>query len=231
MSSQTNQHATQESEGGYRIYTPLTLKVYDWWVLGLSNQFLWQCPSSCILDFYQSNIGGSHLDIGVGTGYFLKKVLHSTPNVTHLTLADANPSTLTFTKNRLRVISQIQIETRTIDLLNSELDTLLSNWTNQFQSIGLNYVFHCLPGGVTAGDSFLPSVSQLLSDNGVFFGSTILPEGMRGFASKLNRFYNQKRIFGNADDTLEDLSRTLNSHFQSVEIQKQGHVALFKCRC
>jgi len=32
---------------------------------------LWRCPKSLMLQGYQRNVGACHLDIGVGTGFFL----------------------------------------------------------------------------------------------------------------------------------------------------------------
>jgi hypothetical protein len=56
---------------GAAVYTPLALALYDLAVLGLSKSFVWQCASHVLLDFYNEHISDKHLDIGVGTGYFL----------------------------------------------------------------------------------------------------------------------------------------------------------------
>jgi hypothetical protein len=58
-------------EAGQRVYTPLTLRVYDLFVLGFSNRLVWRCPSSNLLERYESHVGARHLDVGVGTGWFL----------------------------------------------------------------------------------------------------------------------------------------------------------------
>ncbi len=34
---------------GTKIYTPFTLKLYDWWVLSISNSYAWHCPTKEIL--------------------------------------------------------------------------------------------------------------------------------------------------------------------------------------
>ncbi|ROI86730.1 methyltransferase, partial [Escherichia coli] len=36
----------KNTDDGAKIYTPLTLKLYDWWVLGVSNRLAWGCPTS-----------------------------------------------------------------------------------------------------------------------------------------------------------------------------------------
>jgi hypothetical protein len=46
-----------EVEAGPRVYTPLTLRVYDFFVLGFSNRFVWRCRSSKMLERYESHVG------------------------------------------------------------------------------------------------------------------------------------------------------------------------------
>ena len=64
----------RDVEAGHKVYTPLMLRAYDAFVLGFSNRLLWRCPTNQLLQLYQRNIGRRHLDIGVGTGYFIDKV-------------------------------------------------------------------------------------------------------------------------------------------------------------
>jgi hypothetical protein len=64
---------------GAAIYSKLFLSVYDFYVLGFSNSFVWQCPSRLILAFYNEHISGKQLDVGVGTGYFLDKCQFPVP--------------------------------------------------------------------------------------------------------------------------------------------------------
>ncbi|MDJ0799996.1 MAG: hypothetical protein QNJ51_24845 [Calothrix sp. MO_167.B12] len=56
---------------GAAIYSKSLLLIYDFFVLGLSNTFCWQCPTKLILNFYNQHISDKHLDVGVGSGYFL----------------------------------------------------------------------------------------------------------------------------------------------------------------
>ena len=64
---------SKEVEAGQAIYTKPVLMIYDWWVLGFSNSFIWQHPTRHLVDLYQTYTTHNHLDIGVGTGYFLDK--------------------------------------------------------------------------------------------------------------------------------------------------------------
>lgn len=60
---------TQQS--GAKVYNPFTLSLYDWWVLNISNKYAWKCPTDTrLLPFFLHHMGETHLDIGVGTGYY-----------------------------------------------------------------------------------------------------------------------------------------------------------------
>jgi len=43
-------------------------------VLGLSNRFVWQCPTKIVLlPFYKEHLGLKHLEVGVGTGFYIAR--------------------------------------------------------------------------------------------------------------------------------------------------------------
>lgn len=62
----------EQIAAGHAIYTKRTLQVYNFVVLGISNYFIWKCPTKHIVAHYNRNVSANHLDVGVGTGYFLK---------------------------------------------------------------------------------------------------------------------------------------------------------------
>ena len=69
----------EDLEAGQAVYTPIVLRTYDWVVLGLSNHLLWRCPTADLRRLYDRNVSARHLDIGVGTGYFLDKATWPVP--------------------------------------------------------------------------------------------------------------------------------------------------------
>lgn len=87
----------KNTDDGARIYTPLTLKLYDWWVLGVSNRLAWGCPTKeHLLPHFLEHLGNNHLDIGVGTGFYLTHV----PESSLISLMDLNEASLNAASTR-----------------------------------------------------------------------------------------------------------------------------------
>ena len=78
---------------GAAVYSRPVLAIYDLFVLRFTNTFVWKCPSSHILEFYDHNVSDKHLDVGVGTGYFLDRCRF--PSTTpQIALMDLNENSL-----------------------------------------------------------------------------------------------------------------------------------------
>jgi len=208
---------------GAAAYAPAALAFYDLAVLGFSNSFIWKCPSRVILDFYNQHISDRHLDIGVGTGYFLDLCRFPSPAPT-IALLDLNPNSLTKTAGRLR---RYNPSCHMGDVL-QPIEIGLTG----FGSIGLNYLLHCVPGDLVSKSIVFQHLKTLLRDGGVMFGSTILGTGVpHGFlATNLMPIYNAKGIFSNLEDCQKDLKAGLKAHFSEYTVRLEGCVALFSAR-
>ena len=90
-----------DADAGAAIYTRQILSIYDVAVVGFSNQFVWCCPANVMVDFYSANISANHLDVGVGTGYYLDKCRFPTATP-RIDLLDLNPNSLNVTAQRLQ---------------------------------------------------------------------------------------------------------------------------------
>ncbi|RPI86345.1 MAG: class I SAM-dependent methyltransferase [Planctomycetaceae bacterium] len=196
---------------------------YDWLVLFLSCRFAWRCPSSVILDLYNRHITGNHLEVGVGTGYFLDRCRFPVPQP-RLVLGDLNANCLAEAARRIARYSPRTIEANVL-----EPPALPEQ---RFDSIGLNFVLHCVPGSFPEKACAFAHLASVLGPQGVLFGSTILAEGVSHtlISRRLMAQYNQMRIFSNRRDSLDGLRAGLLSVFDDVEISTRGSVALFVAR-
>ena len=208
---------------GAAIYSKPFLSVYDLYVLGFSNTFVWQCPSRLILDFYNAHVSAKHLDVGVGTGYFLDKCKFPTRHPT-IVLADINTNCLQTTAKRLQRYGPTTHIANVLEPLQIE--------AADFDSIALNYLLHCLPGNLLSKGAAFRNLKPLLNNGGVIFGTTILGAGTkRNFlANILMRAYNSKGIFSNLNDNTADLESLLKDNFRDYSIRIVGCVAFFEGR-
>jgi SAM-dependent methyltransferase len=213
----------KDTQAGAAIYNRLTLRAYDFWVLGVSNRYAWQCPTAELLAHFQRHAGRRHLDIGVGTGY-LPDHCRFPGGAPALVLADLNPASLAAAAHRLR---RLRPHTHRIDVL--QPFTLPEA---PFDSVSLNYLLHCLPGPLADKAPAIRHAAAQLRPDGTLFGATILGEaaGHNRFGSVLMRLYNARGIFGNRGDTAAELRALLQQELQDVELRVIGKVALFSGR-
>lgn len=85
---------------GQAIYTKWTLAGYDFAVLGVVNRTVWGCGTQTLLRNYQDNVGAEHVEIGVGTGYFLDCCRFPVDRP-RIVLVDLNQDALSHTMRRL----------------------------------------------------------------------------------------------------------------------------------
>jgi SAM-dependent methyltransferase len=216
--------ASAEVEAAQAVYSPAVLAVYDWFVLGFSSRFAWRCSRREMLAFYDRHVGARHLDIGVGTGFFLDKCQWPVA-LPELTLLDVNRHSLRAAARRME---RFRPRLEQASVLES-----LDLGEARFDSIGMNFLLHCLPGPAEQKVTTVArNVKPHLEPNGVVFGSTILGRGVRHnvLGRSLLRVYNKKRIFSNRDDDLEGLERALAGAFTEVQVDLKGAVALFSAR-
>ena len=210
----------EQVEAGQAVYTPKLLSIYDLLVLGVSNRLIWRCPTPLQLEHYHRHVSANHLDVGVGTGYFLDHCRF--PSLTpRIGLMDLNPNSLTFTAQR---IARYQPETYQRNVLEP-----IAFDGEKFDSVGVNYLLHCLPGSMDAKAVLFDCLKPLLNPGAVIFGTTLLHEGVRRnpVARQLMAFYNRKGVFSNQGDDVVGLTRELNRRFVDVNVEVVGCGALF----
>lgn len=210
----------------HAVYTPLSLTFYDFIVHGLSNRFAWKCPTSRLITLYEANLSANHLEAGVGTGLFLDRA--GKAEFDRLVLIDINRNCLARAARRL---ARFKPELREVNLLEPIAPPIASPLA-PFDSVGLTYVLHCLPGSMSEKLKVVDHLRPEMAEGAVLFGATILGRG--GTPNKAARtlfdIYNAKGVFDNREDDIEALSEGLKQRFGSVEIDRQGCVALFRAK-
>ena len=212
-------NTVNDIQAGAAIYNKTVLKVYDVWVHGFSNHYLWRCPTTHLVALYQRYTSNNHLEVGVGTGLFLQRV-QFTQLKPRLVLMDLNPNTLEIVSKKLQRIQPAGVIN---DILAGQQPNL-----PLFDSIAFNYVWHCLPAEADKEQAFV-NLAKFLQPNGVLFGSTLLAKDIQQNlpAKALMKLYQHKGIFGNQYDDLARLETALQQNFSRYQIQQIGSAALF----
>jgi SAM-dependent methyltransferase len=210
---------------GSAVYSPFVLSIYDPWMNYFENPFVWLCSSKIILDFYNRHVSDRHLDVGVGTGYYLDKARFPSKKPV-VYLLDLNPNSLSATASRIRRYQPKAYTANVLEPISYDLP--------QFDSIGMNYLLHCMPGNLKTKGMVFRHLIPFLSPDGVLFGSTILGEGVRfNLLGKLfMRVYNSplipnSRVVNNQKDCLEDLRTSLHENFENFTTEVIGTVVFF----
>lgn len=192
---------------------------YDVYLNLLLNRFFWRCKKKHILQLYNKHISGNHLDIGVGSGYFLK--LCQWPPFAKVALLDINPDNLSTANNRIKHLNPTRYQA---DIFKPQ--TFLKE---NFDSISITHVLHYLPGDMRSKTLAIKHCVQMLKPNGTLFGTTIISNKHyhTPFSQQLMTHYNDKNIYSNNNDTIQALKYALNCHLRLINIHVKGCIALF----
>ncbi|PNP45275.1 hypothetical protein TGAMA5MH_02998 [Trichoderma gamsii] len=219
-----------EQNAGSATYTPFLLRLYDFWVLGVSNHFAWQCSTTKIqLPLFKATIGKKHLDVGVGTGYYPAKTVETSTPCKEITLVDLNPNTLNQAAAR---INEAQSSIKVNTVVANIYEPLPLPAGEKFDSISTFYLLHCLAGPPESKTKVFDVLKTYVADDGVFVGTTILGEErpMNFFASRLMKIYNEKGIFDNWQDSKAVFEEGLRRNFDEVDIQIIGRSMVWTAR-
>ncbi|WP_363349810.1 class I SAM-dependent methyltransferase [Methylocystis echinoides] len=213
----------EEIAAGQAIYTPGMLNLYDLRVLWISNRWIWKCPTPRLLAHYDRHVTANHLDVGVGSGYYLDNCRFPAADP-RVALMDLNPHSLAFAAKR---IARYKPETHVRNVLEP-----IPFEGAPFDSVGVNYLLHCLPGDMAAKACAFDFLAPLMNPGAVIFGSTLLQGGVERSAAArwLMAYYNSDGVFSNTRDDLATLRRELGKRFTDVKVVVVGCAALFSGR-
>lgn len=207
-------------DAGHAFYTKRTLAIYDVMILGFFSRMAWKCPSTRILQHYDDHVTANHLDIGVGTGYFLDRCRFET-DAPRVALMDLNVDCLEKARSR---IARYDPEVYTANVLEP-----LTFDVPGFDSVGMNYLLHCIPGSIAAKAVAFEHVKALVNPGGIVFGATLLHDGVprNRLARQVMARNNRHGIFSNTDDSLEGLRAALEEHLTDSAVEVVGCVGIF----
>ena len=101
-----------------------------------------------------------------------------------------------------------------------------------FESVGLNWLLHCLPGNIATKSVVFDHARTVLAPGGVVFGSTVLSGGVRHtrWSRWMMERLNRDGTFTNRDDDLVGLTTQLDQRFDSAQVEVVGAVGIFSAR-
>lgn len=223
-----------------RLYSARNLRRYRHLVIGLSHRLAWKVDNAHILDLYAAHLAPTHLEVGPADGHFLLWAPSPAgpsgesvpPLLRQIHLMDLNPAPLDYCAPKLAGHGQV---------IPHQNDVLTDPWPLADASVGsvaMFHVLHCVPGEtmrhkVTA----FSEAARVLSDGGVFIGSTLLgvddPHTDNNWlAYRLQAAYNKpgRNMFHNAGDRLVDLRSMLDLHFAHVDLTVMGSAGVWVAR-
>jgi 2-polyprenyl-3-methyl-5-hydroxy-6-metoxy-1,4-benzoquinol methylase len=176
-----------------------------------------------MLELYDQHVSANHLDIGVGTGYFMDKCKFPGTSI-RLALMDLNA-------NSLRAASKRLIRYKPEVYQRNVLEPFDIN-APAFDSIGMMNLLHCLPGNLRTKTIVFENAKAVMNPGAVVFGSTILYEGVKrtARATLAIKYSNKKGWMANMNDSLADLRDSLQRSFSDNSVQVIGCEALFWAR-
>lgn len=212
-------NSTKETEV---VYKPWDLLIYEIWVLGIVSTWAWGCSTTkYLLPQFRANAGQvHHLDIGSGSGYYLRK--GNLPRTTRLTLLDLEKPALYLGLKRCGRADARGIQANILEPLPVQ---------DKFDSVSMYYLLHCIPATVTEKCAIFAHIKRNMTPDGVIHGANVLGRGVRDdgrFAAHVRRGVLKAGIFHNLDDNAYDFEHALRQNFEHVQTRVVGSVFMFR---
>ncbi|KAL9094762.1 MAG: hypothetical protein Q9165_003033 [Trypethelium subeluteriae] len=215
--------ATSEDPPKEVVYKAWDLAIYEFWVLGIVSTWAWGCSTAqYLIPLFRANVGNNHLDIGTGTGYYLRNA--GIPASTQLTLVDNERPALEVGMKRSKRPDAKGIVANIMEPLDIK---------EKFDSVSMYYLLHCIPATVEEKCRIFSHLKHNMTDHGVIHGANVLGKGVRKdnrFAAHIRRGVLRAGIFHNRDDNAYDFEHALRQNFQTVETWVVGSVFMFRAQ-
>jgi ubiquinone/menaquinone biosynthesis C-methylase UbiE len=202
------------------VYSPWTLPLYDLVAFKINCRFLFRVSASEVVAMFDRNVSPDHLDVGVGTGYFLDNCRTAADQA--ITLADLNEHSL---RHAARRLDRFEVKTVRANALEP-----LPLPKAAFGSASINFLLHCVPGSISQKAKVLDHVAACVRPGGRVFGATVLSKGVPvGAAARVGfSALNWRGVMHNSEDSLHDLRTELAARFPVHKVSVHGCAALFE---
>lgn len=216
----TNSGVDSRVERSQQYFNKISLFFYDLILYGVISKFAWGCSIRLLDGQYRKYATANHLEVGVGTGFLLNRVVFPSP-APRVALMDLSPECLEKTRQK---VARHAPQAYRQNLLEPVAEQIAP-----FDSIAINYVMHCVPGSFQEKGVAFTHLLPLLSDNGVLFGSTVLSQGVQKniLAKPFMGWMNHLGVFNNREDNARDLEAYLRANFSVIEFRVVGVTAIF----
>jgi SAM-dependent methyltransferase len=193
---------------------------YDFLLYGVISRYAWGSSIQRLDSHHKKYVRDNHLEVGVGTGFLLNRVVFDSAHP-RLALMDLSRECLEKTKRKVTRYAPETYIQNLLEPIHHKIDT--------FDSIGINYVMHCVPGDFKAKGVAFTHLRPLLSENGVLFGTTVLSDNIHKnvLAKPFMWLMNSLGVFNNRSDNAHDLKECLETHFRVIEFEVVGVTAFF----
>ncbi|WP_187645693.1 class I SAM-dependent methyltransferase [Streptomyces sp. TRM49041] len=211
---------SDQVHAGQAMYRPYTLPLYDLVAFKFNCRFLFRVPVPEVVAMFDRNVSPDHLDVGVGTGYFLDNCRTAPQQA--ITLADLNEHSL---RHAARRLARFDVRTVRANALEP-----LPLPEGAYGSASMNFLLHCVPGTIREKAKVLDHVAACVRPGGRVFGATVLTRGVPvGAAARATlAMWNRRGVMHNSEDSLDDLRTELAARFLSHTLTVHGCTALFE---
>ncbi|MEU3459401.1 class I SAM-dependent methyltransferase [Streptomyces sp. NPDC006733] len=211
---------SDQVRAGQAIYLPWTLPLYDRVAFQVNCRLFFRVPVPEVVALFDRNVSAQHLDVGVGTGYFLDHCRTAPQQA--ITLADLNEHSLRHAARRLARFDVTTVQANALEPLPLP--------EASFGSASMNFLLHCVPGSIRQKAVVLDNVAACVRPGGRIFGATVLTQGVPVGAAARVAFplLNRRGVMQNAEDSLEDLRTELAARFPEHTLTVHGCTALFE---
>ena len=217
MTAMDQQLLQVKVEKSQRYFNKLSLFFYDFLLYGVISDYLWGASVARLDAHYARYASANHLEVGVGTGFLLNRVKFSGPP--RLVLMDLSAQCLEKTG---RKVARYAPATYTQNILQPVAHSI-----GKFDSISVNYVMHCVPGGFADKAIAFSHLAALLAPGGTLFGTSVLSKDVSKnlLARPFMWLMNALGVFNNREDSATDLEACLRAHFRVVQFDIVGVTA------